>query len=258
MQVFATDVRTIPAAVTAAALDTILQRDQVIVDHLALVKGIAIRIHASLPVHVDLDDLIHAGVMGLFDAFEKYDNRNGVVFHHYAKHRIKGAILDSLRHADWVSRSLRLRQKQVESVKRALANKLGHEPEDAEVAAELGIDIFRLGRMQIEFRTSVISATANPDRERDRIAELAATPDTRPDHICERRQRQAALAIAISALPMRYQKVVTLYYTNDMTMKEIGIELGVNESRVSQIRKQALKKMAKSLERVGIQSAAAL
>src|SRR5579862_3093336 len=91
-------------------------RDQIVLDHLPLVKAIAIRVHENLPVHVDLDDLIHAGVMGLFDAVTKYDADKSVAFHAYAKHRIKGAILDSLRQMDWASRDLRRRQKQVESV----------------------------------------------------------------------------------------------------------------------------------------------
>src|SRR5205085_3882174 len=101
------------------------QRDRVVLDHLPLVKAIAIRVHENLPVHVDLDDLIHAGVMGLFDAVEKYDNGKNVQFHSYAKHRIKGAILDSLRQLDWASRDLRRRQKQVDTVSRELATKLG-------------------------------------------------------------------------------------------------------------------------------------
>src|SRR5437763_5936303 len=90
------------------------ERDQIVLDHLSLVKAIAIRVHESLPVHVDLDDLIHAGVMGLFDAVEKFDGAKNVVFHSYAKHRIKGAILDSLRQADWASRDLRRRQRPVD------------------------------------------------------------------------------------------------------------------------------------------------
>src|SRR5579872_6575848 len=90
-------------------------RDQVVLDHLPLVKAIAIRVHENLPVHVDLDDLIHAGVLGLFDAVDKYEASKNVAFHAYAKHRIKGAILDSLRQLDWASRDLRKRQKEVES-----------------------------------------------------------------------------------------------------------------------------------------------
>src|SRR5947208_11315297 len=96
-------------------------RDRIVLDHLPLVKAIAIRVHESLPVHVDLDDLIHAGVMGLFDAVTKYDETKNVAFNSYAKHRIKGAILDSLRQQDWASRDLRKRQKQVESATRDLA-----------------------------------------------------------------------------------------------------------------------------------------
>src|ERR1700757_4984953 len=90
------------------------QRDQIVLEHLPLVKAIAIRVHENLPVHVDLDDLIHAGVMVLFDAVLKYDHSKNVVFQAYAKHRIKGAILDSLRQMDWASRDMRKRQKQVE------------------------------------------------------------------------------------------------------------------------------------------------
>src|SRR6266700_6358323 len=125
-------------------------RDRIVLDHLPLVKAIAIRVHESLPVHVDLDDLIHAGVMGLFDAVAKYDDAKNVAFHAYAKHRIKGAILDSLRQLDWASRDLRRRQKQVESVSRDLAVKLGRNPNDAEVAEGLGVGIDRWRRMQME------------------------------------------------------------------------------------------------------------
>src|SRR3979490_2228080 len=108
------------------------ERDQIVLGHLPLVKAIAIRVHESLPVHVDLDDLIHAGVMGLFDAVAKYDDAKNVAFHAYAKHRIKGAILDSLRQLDWASRDLRRRQKQVESARRDLAALLGRNPNERE------------------------------------------------------------------------------------------------------------------------------
>src|ERR1039458_1436570 len=107
-------------------------RDQIVLEHLPLVKAIAIRVHENLPVHVDLDDLIHAGVLGLFDAVVKYDESKSVAFHSYAKHRIKGAILDSLRQLDWASRDLRKRQKQVDSTTRDLCAKLGRAPTEAE------------------------------------------------------------------------------------------------------------------------------
>src|SRR5438067_11175105 len=144
-------------------------RDQIVLDHLPLVKAIAIRVHESLPVHVDVDDLIHAGVMGLFDAVAKYDDAKHVVFHAYAKHRIKGAILDSLRQLDWASRDLRRRQKQVESVSRDLAVKLGRNPNDTEVAEGMGVGIDRWRRMQMEMQTvGPVSATPNREAENDR------------------------------------------------------------------------------------------
>ncbi|MCX6630744.1 MAG: sigma-70 family RNA polymerase sigma factor, partial [Candidatus Solibacter sp.] len=103
----------------------------------------------------------------------------------------------------------------------------------------------------------LVSASPNPDQDRERTQEFAATPEFRPDRMCERRELQHTLARAIGTLPERYQKVVFLYYTNDMTMKEIGDELGVNESRVSQIHKTALQKMAGVLQSEGIHSVAA-
>ncbi len=235
------------------------QRDQIVLDHLPLVKAIAIRVHENLPVHVDLDDLIHAGVMGLFDAVEKYDGTKNVAFHSYAKHRIKGAILDSLRQLDWASRDLRRRQKQVEAATRDLASTLGRTPHESEVAEQMGVSLPRWRQMQIEMRTvCLVSSTPNPDQDRDRPQEYPAAPALQPDRMCEQRQLETTLANAIGTLPDRYQKVVFLYYTNDLTMKEIGQVLGVNESRVSQIHKIALKKMAVVLETQGIRSAQAL
>ena len=233
-------------------------RDQIVLEHLSLVKAIAIRVHENLPVHVDVDDLIHAGVLGLFDAVEKYDAAKNVAFRSYAKHRIKGAMLDSLRQLDWASRDMRKRQKQMDSATRELAVKLGRTPSEGEVAQHLGIDPDRWHRMLSELRTvGLISATARSEDDRDRTEEFAAAPDSQPDHMCAQRQLQVTLARAMKTLPERYQKVVFLYYTNEMTMKEIGDLLGVNESRVSQIHKTALKKMATALQSEGICSAQA-
>jgi RNA polymerase sigma factor for flagellar operon FliA len=233
-------------------------RDQIVLEHLPLVKAIAIRVHENLPVHVDMDDLIHAGVLGLFDAVTKFDASKNVVFQAYAKHRIKGAILDSLRQLDWASRDLRKRQKQVESLTRDLSMKLGRTPTEAELAQGMGVSTERWRRMAMELRTvGLVSATPNPDPEQDRTPEFAAPPDLQPDRMCERHQLQITLAKAMDCLPERYHKVVFLYYTNEMTMKEIGDVMGVNESRVSQIHKLALKKMAVALHSEGIHSAEA-
>jgi RNA polymerase sigma factor for flagellar operon FliA len=233
-------------------------RDQIVLEHLPLVRAIAIRVHENLPVHVELDDLNHAGVLGLFDAVDKFDAGKNVEFRSYAKHRIKGAILDSLRQLDWASRDMRKRQKHIDSVTRDLATKLGRIPSDSEIAQEMGVGLERWQRMVSELRTTgLVSGSAHSDEERDRIQEFADTADLQPDRVCASRQLHTTLARALKHLPVRYQKVVVLYYTKEMTMKEIGEVLGVNESRVSQIHKVALKKMATALEGEGIRSAGA-
>ena len=185
-------------------------RNQIVLEHLPLVKAIAVRVHENLPGNVDLDDLVHAGVLGLMDAVTKYDATKNVAFRAYAKHRIKGAILDSLRELDWASRDLRKRQKQVDSTTRDLSVKLGRTPSEDEVAAHLGVGMERLRRMQVELRTvGVVSMTpASPD-DRDRSQDVPATPDLQPDRIFERRQLQGTLARAMGTLPERYQKVMS-------------------------------------------------
>src|SRR5665213_2570896 len=117
------------------------ERDRLVLEHLPLVRAIAVRVYENLPVHVDLDDLIHAGVMGLFDAALKYNGEKQVSFHGYAKHRIKGAILDSLRDMDWASRDLRKRHKQLEAVARELSAVMDRTPSEAEIAAKMGMDL---------------------------------------------------------------------------------------------------------------------
>ncbi len=233
-------------------------RDRIVLDHLPLVKAIAVRVHENLPVHVDLDDLIHAGVLGLFDAATKYNPDKKVVFHSYAKHRIKGAILDSLRQMDWASRDLRRRHKQVEAVTRDLSAELERTPTEAEIAERMGVQVDRWRQMVVELRTvGLISATGRGDRDGAAAPEFPGKQDTQPDTMCAREQLKSMLLEAMHTLPERYQKVVLMYYTNDMTMKEIGSILGINESRVSQIHKTALEKMATVLQANGIHSACA-
>jgi len=234
-------------------------RDRIVLEHLPLVKAIAIRVHENLPFHGDLDDLIHAGVLGLFDAVVKYDSDKNVAFQAYAKHRIKGAILDSLRQADWASRDLRKRQKQADAVAQDLSTKLGRTPNEIEMAEQMGVTVDRWRRMAMELRTAGPAAPRQAqDPERDTIQEFPAARESHPDRMCERRELQTTLARAMTCLPARYQKVVFLYYTNDLTMKEIGDMMGVNESRVSQIHKTALQKMAGVLQSEGICSSSAL
>jgi RNA polymerase sigma factor for flagellar operon FliA len=231
-------------------------RDRIIVDHLPLARAIAVRVHENLPVHVDLDDLVHAGILGLFDAVDKYNPAKQVAFSSYAKHRIKGAILDSLRQLDWASRDMRRRQKQIEAATRDLAGVLKRNPTEAEVAEKLGVGAERWRQMMIEMRgVGLVSAsTRTADQEDLPAPDFPAGPNTQPDQMCAQAQLRVHLQQAMRALPERYRKVVVLYYTNEMTMKEIGEVLGVNESRVSQIHKSALEKMAAALQSAGIHS----
>lgn len=232
------------------------RRDRVVLDHLALVRAIAVRVHENLPVHVEVDDMIHAGILGLFDAADKYDPDKQVAFSSYAKHRIKGAILDSLRQADWASRDLRRRHKQVEAAARELTAILDRAPTDAEMAAKLGVDVERWRQMMLDLRNvGLISASSRGGDHDDLPApEFPSTPETQPDSMCAQEQMRSVLGDAMRTLPERYQRVVSLYYTNEMTMKEIGGILGINESRVSQIHKSALEKMAVVLHNTGIHS----
>ncbi|HEY7336598.1 MAG TPA: FliA/WhiG family RNA polymerase sigma factor [Bryobacteraceae bacterium] len=245
--------------VTPAETEQTRLRDQVVMEHLPLVRAIAVRVHGNLPVHVDLDDLIHAGILGLFDAAGKYDPVKRVVFASYAKHRIRGAILDSLRQLDWASRDMRRRRKREEAVTHDLTVQLERAPTEAEVAEKLGVELDRWRVMKLDMQSAgLISASARSSEGQELPApDFPADPESRPDSICSRRQLRSALGDAMRTLPERYRKVVLLYYTKEMTMKEIGGLMGVNESRVSQIHRSALDKMAVVLQSNGITSSQA-
>jgi RNA polymerase sigma factor for flagellar operon FliA len=241
---------------TAQQNAKLARRDRVVLEHLPLVKAIAIRVHENLPVHVDVDDLVHSGVLGLFDAASKYNPDKQVAFSSYAKHRIKGAILDSLRQLDWASRDMRRRHKQVEAATRELAATLQRNPTEAEVAQKLGIDQERWRSMMLDLRNvGLVSASTRTNESDDLPApDFPCKPESHPDSICAREQLRGVLGVAMKTLPERYQKVVSLYYSAEMTMKEIGGILGINESRVSQIHKAALEKMQVVLQTNGITS----
>jgi RNA polymerase sigma factor FliA len=231
-------------------------RDRVVLDHLPLVKAIAIRVHENLPVHVDLDDLVDAGILGLFDAVAKFQPEKQVAFSSYAKHRIKGAILDSLRQLDWASRDLRRRHKQIEAASRELAAALQRNPTEAELAAKMGLGLDRWRQVMADMQcVGLLSiSTRRADQDELPAPDYPAGADTRPDNMCAHEQLHDLLWSAMDTLPERYQKVLVFYYTKDLTMRQIGGILGINESRVSQIHKSALEKMAVALQAAGIRS----
>jgi RNA polymerase sigma factor FliA len=222
------------------------KRDELITEHLHLVNAIAAHVRRSISVHIELDDLIHAGTMGLFDAASKYQVEKEVAFSTYAKHRIRGAILDSLRQLDWASRDMRKRYKQVEAVTRELTLQLKREPTEAEVAKAMGLDARRWQSLMVDFRNMAAAVASQTRAEQDEaqpVREAPCAPAQCPDQVFARAEMRRKLQSAIQTLPERHQRVVKLYYENDLSMKEIGDVLGVNESRVSQIHKNALTRM---------------
>ena len=234
-------------------------RDQLIIEHLPLVTAIAAHIQKSVPVHLELDDLVHAGVMGLFDAATKYRADKKVAFPTYAKHRIRGAILDSLRQLDCASRDLRKRYKQMEAVTRELTAKLERHPTDTEIASAMGLDSRRWQTLMVDFRSlGLLALQARTDRDENNASpETPCAKANCPDEVFAKSELREKLLSVIEILPHRYKQVVTLYYERDLTMREIGEVLGVNESRVSQMHKSALERMHTALARNGIHSAAA-
>ena len=235
------------------------RRDQLILEHLPLVSGIASHVQKSVPVHIELDDLIHAGTMGLFDAATKYREDKEVTFATYAKHRIRGAILDHLRQMDWASRDLRKRQKQLETVTRELKVKLDRDPTDIEIAEAMGLSPRQWKSLQVDLRAlgKGVTSLDVPDDPDQPNLEPPGSPAQGPDRLFARAELRARLNSVMNTLPARQRQVVSLYYIGDYTMREIGGMLGVNESRISQIHRSALERMQVALEQSGIRSAAA-
>ncbi len=231
------------------------QFDELLLEQLPQVKFIARRIHERLPQHVPFDDLVHAGIVGLIDAMHKYDANKNVRFASYAKFRIRGAILDSLREMDWSPRDLRRKARKVEDTIQQLQGQLGHAPSEIELAhaMELSLEDFQhlldeirgldLGSLQVE---------SLEDGRETNLADMIAGPsDLDPLHIFLERERRQLLAKAITQLPPREQQVLALYYQEELTMKETGEVMGVGESRVSQIHSLAVARLRTILAEMG-------
>ena len=219
------------------------EQEQILMEHLPVVRFLARRIHERLPQHVDIEDLVSAGIVGLLDAFAKFDPQKRVQFRSYAQFRIRGAILDSLRTLDWSPRELRRKGRAVEESIRVLTARLGRPPGEAEVAAEmdLGLDEYQqlLGELKgLEIGT--LHVEHNEDSGEEELAYIPGRPEDDPLFHCLRGELQERLTEAIENLPERERMVMTLYYYEEMTMREIGMALGVVESRVSQVHASAV------------------
>ncbi|WP_448383045.1 FliA/WhiG family RNA polymerase sigma factor [Desulfosoma sp.] len=219
-------------------------REEAVIQYYALVRHTAYRLAARLPSSVSMEDLCAAGVIGLMDAIDKYDPDQGVSFENYARIRIRGAMLDEIRNMDWIPRSLRQKSSEMEKVCAALEMKLGRFPEDEEIAAELGLDL----DAYFELLDSLKGISLVPEdlheyiQENRASAHLATDPDEILHHI-HKGQMQRILAECIETLSEKEKLVLSLYYFEDLTMKEVGAVMGYTESRISQIHTKAVLKL---------------
>lgn len=219
------------------------EQERMMIEHLPTVRYLARRIHERLPQHVDIEDLVSAGVLGLIDAFQKFDPEKKVQFRSYAQFRIRGAILDSLRTLDWSPRDLRRKGRAVEEAIHLLTSRIGRAPLEPEVAAELGMDLGEYQQLLGELKgleIGTLHAERSADSGEEELAYIPNKPDDDPLFQCLRSEMQARLTNAVDQLPERERLVMTLYYYEELTMKEIGLTLGVVESRVSQIHASAV------------------
>ncbi len=197
-------------------------------EHLPLVWRVARQIARRLPASVNVAELVGAGTVGLIDAMSRYDLHRCDRFVAYAEIRVRGAILDQLREMDWMPRSARTKRKQLDATQSALQSKLRRAPDVAEVARALGTSIDGFERMRREVHQA--------DIVRDVDAETVADSRVGPDRALEHRELRARLIAAIGALPERHQQILSLYYVDDLKLREIGELLGITESRVCQVR----------------------
>jgi|SRR5208337_3824421 len=226
--------------------------EQMLLEQLPQVKYIARRIHERLPQHVPFDDLLHAGIVGLMDAMHKYDPAKNVRFSSYAKFRIRGAILDSLRDMDWSPRDLRRKARRLEAAMQKLQSELGRSATEPELAQAMGMGLEEFQHMLDEIRGLEVGSlqieSLEDGRETDLSETIAGPPNQDPLFLCLQGERKQMLADAIAQLPKREQQVLALYYQEELTMKEVGAVLGVGESRVSQIHSVAVARLRAALQ----------
>jgi RNA polymerase sigma factor for flagellar operon FliA len=229
---------------------TATERDLLLMEHLATVRYLARRIHERLPQYVELDDLVSAGVVGLIDAFSKFDHSKKVQFKSYAQFRIRGAILDSLRTLDWSPRELRRKGRAVEEAIRSVTQRVRRAPTEQEIATEMELTLIEYQVLLGDLKGLEIGSLhmeRSEDSGDEELAYIPGSPDEDPLFRCLKGEMKQRLADAIDELPEKERMVLTLYYFEELTMKEIGLTLGVVESRVSQIHSSAVLRLRVAL-----------
>ena len=216
---------------------------------LPFVEALARRMAATMPHSIDLGDLVQDGVIGLIDAARRFEESRGIKFETFAERRVRGAMIDALRKDAW-PRGVRRVRRELEAAREKLRATLGHEPSLADLAAEVGSDEQRLGKVIVRIntieQTSPLSCADHLD-ESQLPAVMVPTEPERPDTAYEKTEQRDRVKRALDTLPVRERRVISLYYYGEVTMKEIGAELGVNESRVSQLHARALRRLREAL-----------
>ncbi len=220
------------------------EREKILLDHLPQVKYIARRIHDRLPAQVPLEDMIHAGIVGLIDAVEKFDPSKNVQLKSYAKFRIRGAILDSLRAMDWGPRHLRRQGRRIEQARSDLKLRLGRMATEPELAEELEMKLEEFQSLLGELRGldmgSLQEESTEPQADDALVSYRLGSVGKDPFFLCLDSEIKSLVVNALECLNGKQRQVVTLYYLEELSMKEVGVVLGVGESRVSQIHSAAL------------------
>src|SRR5262245_47684436 len=216
---------------------------------LPFVESLARRVAASMPHSIELNDLVQDGMLGLIDAACRFDDARGIKFETFAERRVRGAMIDALRRDAW-PRGVRRQRRELEAAREQLRRELGAEPSLADLAARVGSDEARLGRTIVRINTiestSPLSAGENIDGASLPPALVPSEPQS-PDKAFEEQEIRDRVRAAIASLPPRERKVIGMYYYAEATMKQIGVEIGVNESRVSQLHARAVQRLRKAL-----------
>ena len=229
-----------------------------IVAGIPFVEALARRMAASMPNSIDIGDLVQDGVIGLIDAAHRFDEDRGIKFETFAERRVRGAMIDALRRDAW-PRGVRRQRRELDAAREALRRELGHEPSLADLAARVGSDEKRLSRTIVRINTIESTSPLNTGEHMDESslppALVPSEPDA-PDRAYEKTETKERVRAAIQSLPWRERKVIGLYYYGEVTMKQIGAEIGVNESRVSQLHARAIRRMRDALGAIGTQQIA--
>lgn len=216
---------------------------------LPFVESLARRVASSMPHSIELRDLVQDGMIGLIDAACRYDEARGIKFETFAERRVRGAMIDALRRDAW-PRGVRRQRRELEAAREHLRKELGSEPSLADLAAKMGCDETRLGRTIVRIHTIESTSPLSSGEHADNStlpAALVPSEPAAPDKAFEQQEVRDRIRAAIASLPPRERKVVGLYYYAEATMKQIGAEIGVNESRVSQLHARAIQRLKNAL-----------